>query len=170
LFATSKSPKACLAVRRGVPARSWTLRREINTRGLEDEVQLTTCGSLGLCEHGPNLIVYPEGIWYSGVTPTDVPEIVQSHFQDGTPLGRLARTDAAGLRAEILANRERMLKARRTREAADALPADLNERLRAFQESRVILTALELDVFTAVGDGARAADVAAQAGTDRRAT
>jgi hypothetical protein len=44
------------------------LRREINARGLEDEVQVTTCGSLGLCEHGPNLVVYPEGIWYSGMS------------------------------------------------------------------------------------------------------
>ena len=78
------------------------LRREINTRGLEDDVQVTTCGSLGLCEHGPNLVVYPEGIWYSGVTAEDVPELVRSHFQEGTPVERLARTDPATLRAEIL--------------------------------------------------------------------
>jgi hypothetical protein len=62
-----------------------------------------------------------------------------------------------------------MLKARRTREAAGALPDDLNERLRAFQESRAILTALEQDVFTGVGEGATSADVAAKAGTDQRA-
>ncbi|SPF56810.1 Putative ferredoxin 2Fe-2S protein (modular protein) [Candidatus Sulfopaludibacter sp. SbA4] len=81
------------------------LRREVNVRGLEDEVQVTTCGSLGLCENGPNLVVYPEGIWYSGVTPADVPEIVRSHFQEGTLAERLVRTDPAVLRAEILTNR-----------------------------------------------------------------
>jgi (2Fe-2S) ferredoxin len=81
------------------------LRREVNARGLEDEVQVTTCGSLGLCEHGPNLIVYPEGIWYSGVTPGDVPEIVRSHFREDTPVERLTRTDPAAVRAEILSNR-----------------------------------------------------------------
>ena len=37
------------------------LRREIGARGLGDDVQITVCGSLGLCEHGPNLVVYPEG-------------------------------------------------------------------------------------------------------------
>jgi len=132
------------------------LRREVNARGLEDEVQVTACGSLGLCEHGPNLVVYPEGVWYSGVTPADVPEIVRSHFEEDTPVERLARTDPAAVRAEILHNREKMFAARRAREAAGVLPDDLNERIRAFQESRVVLTALELDLFTAVGDGAGA--------------
>src|ERR1019366_3936296 len=41
---------------------------------------------------------------------------------------------------------------------------------RAFQESRVLLTALELDVFAALGKGASAAELSAQLGTDARAT
>jgi (2Fe-2S) ferredoxin/predicted O-methyltransferase YrrM len=146
------------------------LRREVTTHGLEDEVQVTACGSLGLCEHGPNLVVYPEGIWYSGVTPADVAEIVRSHFQQDTPVERLTRTDPAALRAEILDNREKMVAARRAREASGVLPDDLNERIRAFQESRAILTALELDLFTAVADGADAGEVALRLRTDPRAT
>ena len=147
------------------------LRREINARGLEDEVQVTTCGSLGLCEHGPNLVVYPEGVWYSGVTPADVPEIVRSHFQEDTPVERLA----AHRSRRICARRscktaKRCCAARRAREAAGVLPDELNERIRGFQESRVILTALELDLFTAVGEGAGAVEVAAVLHTDPRAT
>jgi len=144
------------------------LRREIDTRRLGDEVQITACGSVGLCEHGPNMIVYPEGIWYSGVMPEDVAEIVESHFQQGVPVERLVRTDPAEVRAELLTNRARMLEARRARE--HALPDELNDRIRGFQESRVILTALELDLFTAVGEGAGAEAVAARMGTDARAT
>jgi SAM-dependent methyltransferase len=41
---------------------------------------------------------------------------------------------------------------------------------RAFQESRVLLTALELDVFAALGQGASAAELSSQLGTDARAT
>jgi len=41
--------------------------------------------------------------------------------------------------------------------------------LRGFQESRVLLTALELDILPAVGDGAGAAAVAGRAGCDPRA-
>jgi (2Fe-2S) ferredoxin/predicted O-methyltransferase YrrM len=146
------------------------LRREINARGLDDEVQVTTCGSLGLCEHGPNLVVYPEGVWYSGVTPADVPEIVQSHFREDIPVRRLTRTDPADLQAEIVQNRDKMRAGMRARDAAGVLPDELSDRIRGFQESRVILTALELDLFTAVGEGAGAVEVAARLHTDPRAT
>lgn len=47
---------------------------------------------------------------------------------------------------------------------------ELVERARAFQPSRVLLTALELDLFTAVGDGATAERVAGRLETDPRAT
>lgn len=48
--------------------------------------------------------------------------------------------------------------------------AELMETMRAFQESRVLLTAVELDVFTAVGEGATAAQVAGRLPADPRAT
>jgi len=146
------------------------LRKEISARGLADSVQITVCGSLGLCERGPNLVVYPEGVWYSNVTPEDVPEIVESHFQRGRVVERLANRDASALHSEIRANREKMLAARRARDAAGMLPDDLHATIRAYQESRAILTALELDLFTAVGPGATAQEAAAKAGTDPRAT
>lgn len=47
---------------------------------------------------------------------------------------------------------------------------ELTQTIRGFQESRAILTALELDLFTLIGSGARAADVAKRAQTDARAT
>ena len=52
---------------RGAAETIEALRKEVAARGLLDEVQITTCGSLGLCDRGPNLVVYPEGVWYSGV-------------------------------------------------------------------------------------------------------
>lgn len=45
----------------------------------------------------------------------------------------------------------------------------LDATLRAFQESRILLTAIELDVFTAIGDGATAAEAAERLGADPRA-
>jgi (2Fe-2S) ferredoxin/2-polyprenyl-3-methyl-5-hydroxy-6-metoxy-1,4-benzoquinol methylase len=146
------------------------LRREIAARGLTDEVQVTLCGSLGLCERGPNMVVYPEGVWYSGLGPEDVPEIVRAHLQEGRAVERLANTDAAALRAEIRLNREKMLAALRAKDAAGAFPDDLAQTIRAFQESRVLLTAIELDLFTAVGEGATAEEVSRKLGADPRAT
>jgi len=146
------------------------LRREIAARGLMEKVQITVCGSLGLCERGPSMVVYPEGIWYSGVKPEDVPELVRVHFQEGRVVDRLANADAAALGAEVRSNRDKMLAAQHAKDAAGVLPDDLAQTLRAFQESRVLLTAIELDLFTAVGPGARASEVAGKLGTDARAT
>jgi (2Fe-2S) ferredoxin/predicted O-methyltransferase YrrM len=146
------------------------LRREVAAQGLESQVQVTACGSLGLCESGPNAVVYPEGTWYCGLTPADAAELVEEHLRHGRPLARLERREVGQVRAEMAANRDKRLAAMRAREAVGALPDDLNDRIRGFQQSRVILTALELDLFTAVGDGGAAADVAARIHADPRAT
>jgi (2Fe-2S) ferredoxin/predicted O-methyltransferase YrrM len=153
---------------RGSLAVIESLRREVAAQGLLDEVQVTTCGSIGLCERGPNLVVYPEGVFYSGVQTTDVAEIVREHFGRGRPVSRLAQPDEAALKAEITENRRRMVEALKAREAAGAVPDDLLRAVRGYQESRVLLTALELDVFTAVSAGATAEQVAAARRLDAR--
>jgi (2Fe-2S) ferredoxin/2-polyprenyl-3-methyl-5-hydroxy-6-metoxy-1,4-benzoquinol methylase len=135
------------------------LRRELATQGLLDVVQLTTTGSLGLCERGPNLVVYPDGVWYSGVRAADVPEIVAEHFGRGRPVERLINQDAAAVRQEIVTNRDRSLAALKARDAAGALPDEWNETVRGYQTSRIVLSAVELDVFSAVGRAGASARV-----------
>jgi len=146
------------------------LRRETAAAGLVDEVQITACGSLGLCERGPNMVVYPEGIWYAGVTAHDIPEIVRQHFREHRLVERLLAGDGDALQAEIKANRDRHLTAMKMKEASGTPPDELMNAIRAFMDSRGILSAIELDLFTAVGDGATAETVAAHLHTDPRAT
>jgi (2Fe-2S) ferredoxin/predicted O-methyltransferase YrrM len=146
------------------------IRAGLAAADLQDDVQITLCGSLGLCENGPNMIVYPDGTWYGGLTVADVPEIIRSHFQEGKVVERLARTDPVALRGEILINRGKMLASMRAKEVSGILPDDLMQTIRSFQESRVLLSAIELDIFTAIGPGAGSAVVAERLGTDFRAT
>ena len=155
---------------RGSAAVIEALRREVAVRGLTEKVLVTACGSIGLCERGPNMVVYPEGVWYSGVQPEDVPEIVASHFEEGVPVRRLLNADPSALQEEVRINRSRYLQSLRAKEAAGLLPDDLQQTIRAFQDSRVILTAVELDAFAAVGGGATAEDAAARMHSDPRAT
>jgi (2Fe-2S) ferredoxin len=103
---------------RGSAAVLDALRKEIGARGLMDTVQITTCGSLGLCERGPNMVVYPEGIWYSGVQVSDVKELVHEHFQNGRPLGRLVNRDVIALKKEITENRAKALAALKAQQEA----------------------------------------------------
>ena len=89
------------------------LRKELAAQGLLNEVQITTCGSLGMCERGPNIVVYPEGTWYSGVQVADVPEVVREHFKNGRPVERLVNRDAIALKKEIEENRAKAMAAMR---------------------------------------------------------
>jgi NADP-reducing hydrogenase subunit HndC len=66
-----------------------TLAREIDARGLGDEIRLVETGCMGPCELGPVLLVYPGGVFYIRVKPDDVAEIVEEHFLKGRPVRRL---------------------------------------------------------------------------------
>ena len=65
------------------------LKEEISAKGLDQEVNVVRTGCFGLCALGPIMIVYPEGAFYSRVTPEDVPEIVEEHLLKGRIVTRL---------------------------------------------------------------------------------
>ena len=153
---------------------SWrvlqALERELAGQGLDDQVQVTTCGCLGLCDDGPVMITYPEGVWYHKVKEEDVPEIVNSHLLSGKVVSRLAWSDSHAMNAQAKEHRDHYRAMVKARDEAGILPDDLNEMIRGFMSSRAVLTALELDVFTAVADGASAENVAHKIHADARAT
>ncbi|MBQ5837820.1 MAG: (2Fe-2S) ferredoxin domain-containing protein, partial [Clostridia bacterium] len=59
------------------------LEKELEAKGIADEIKIVMTGCFGLCALGPVMIVYPEGTFYSRVTPEDVPEIVEEHLLKG---------------------------------------------------------------------------------------
>ncbi|MBC8547597.1 NADH-quinone oxidoreductase subunit NuoF [Clostridiaceae bacterium NSJ-31] len=65
------------------------LETEIKKAGLENEVKVIKTGCFGLCALGPIMIIYPEGAFYSRVTPEDIPEVVAEHLVKGRIVTRL---------------------------------------------------------------------------------
>ncbi len=145
------------------------LDREIQARGLNADVQLTTCGCMGLCDEGPVMVVYPAGVWYRHVQPSDVPEIVDAHMHNGQPVARLVWNDAPAMKAMAVDHGQKFREAMAARDKAGALPDRLDQMIRGYWPSRCILTALELDIFTAVGDGANPEQIGAKIRANARA-
>ncbi len=70
------------------------LKKELAYHDLDQEVKVVQTGCFGLCEMGPIMIIYPEGVFYSKVKPEDVKEIVEEHVLKGRIVKRLLHKDA----------------------------------------------------------------------------
>lgn len=62
----------------------------------------TKAACLRVCTEGPWLVVYPEGIWYSSVTPERFDRIRREHLEGGRPVAEWIRAvnplgDAGGV-------------------------------------------------------------------------
>ncbi len=51
-------------------------RLELERRGLKKKVGLEITGCHGFCELEPNIIIYPDGIFYKKLQPEDIPKII----------------------------------------------------------------------------------------------
>lgn len=64
------------------------LKAGVKAAGLSREVRVTRSGCLGQCGHGPNVVLWPDNVWYAGVSMEDVPALLE-HLKGGPPVERL---------------------------------------------------------------------------------
>jgi predicted O-methyltransferase YrrM len=115
------------------------------------------------------MVVYPAGVWYRRVQPADVSEIVDTHLSGGKPVPRLVWDDAPAMKVMSLDHGEKFRSAIAARDRAGILPDRLDQMIRGYMPSRCLLTALELDIFTAVADGANAEQIGTKIHANARA-
>ena len=68
---------------RGGAAIYQAFTRELSRRGWPPGIKATATGCLTPCQCGPNVVVYPHGLWYAGLSPEDVPALL-AYYLDGT--------------------------------------------------------------------------------------
>lgn len=91
MYWTRKHVLICTAshcMQKGANNVAGRLRIELKRRGLDEGLMVNTCDSIDLCDIGPNIVVYPEGLIYAGVQVSDLPEIIE-HITGGPPVDRL---------------------------------------------------------------------------------
>jgi NADH-quinone oxidoreductase subunit F len=71
------------------------LREEIEKRGLAGTVGIEVTGCHGFCEMEPNIVIYPEGIFYKKLEPRDIPSIVEKTILKDKIISALSYEDPA---------------------------------------------------------------------------
>jgi (2Fe-2S) ferredoxin len=87
-YRTAEHPRGCCDPE-GQAVLQKHFKKRLAARGLRANVRANQSGCLDQCEHGPNVVVYPDAVWYGGVTLDDVDEIIESHIVGGVPVSRL---------------------------------------------------------------------------------
>jgi (2Fe-2S) ferredoxin len=91
MYWTKKHVLVCTAshcAQKGANDVAGRLRLDVIRKGLDVEILVNNCGTIDLCDIGPNMVVYPDNIIYSGVTVKDIPEII-THLTGGPVVERL---------------------------------------------------------------------------------
>lgn len=88
LVCTDSKSKQC---KKGGPDVLKAFQKAIKARKLGRQVLVTEVGHVGGCSLGPNVLIYPEGVWYGTVTPADVDQIIDEHLLAGRVVQRLLR-------------------------------------------------------------------------------
>ena len=77
-----REPGEACCSHRDSEAIAVALKARVKALGLSRDVRVSKSGCQDLCSQGPNVMVFPDYVWYHGVTPADVERILSDLAQD----------------------------------------------------------------------------------------
>ena len=80
-----RKPQEVCCSHRDSEAIAAALKARVKDLGLTRAVRVSKSGCQDLCAKGPNVMVFPDYVWYHGVSIADVERIVQDTIRDLQP-------------------------------------------------------------------------------------
>lgn len=80
-----REPNETCCAARGSAAIAQALKARVKALGLSRDVRVSKSGCQDVCAKGPNVMVFPDNVWWQGVTEADVERIVQDAIQGFKP-------------------------------------------------------------------------------------
>ena len=106
-----------MCISRGSKSLRDEFEEHLTRLGIRDEIKLVNTGCVGLCEQGPFVIVYPEGVFYALVKNKDIKEICEEHLFKGRIVNKKVFDEALTENNEIRAFDEIKFYSKQTRVA-----------------------------------------------------
>ena len=80
-------PRGCCKEKGSVDLRDY-MKAKAKELGIKN-IRINNAGCLDRCELGPNMVIYPEGVWYRASNFEEVDEVLQKHLIEGGRVERL---------------------------------------------------------------------------------